>query len=168
MCTTVKTCWEDGQPLNRSSSQPQRTAHGHCFAQADILALHQQQPPRHLSKRGSHECNTRFRVSPFSTPLESDRARCYASTVFGRGVFIRELHPLPPGEQLALWAKLKFGEIFVPVQSRALSEINFLSSEKFVLYGISLYQLSTYSCYTFIKSSYIKNDRVVNGSRCCV
>ena len=26
--------------------------------------------------------------------------------IFGRGVFIRELHPLLPGEELALWAKL--------------------------------------------------------------
>ena len=26
--------------------------------------------------------------------------------IFGHGMFIRELHPLLPGEQLALWAKL--------------------------------------------------------------
>ena len=32
----------------------------------------------------------------------------YGTTKFGlgRGVFIQELHPLLPGEQLALWVKL--------------------------------------------------------------
>ena len=31
------------------------------------------------------------------------------------GVFIRELHPLLPGEQLVL-GEIKFGKIFVPIQ----------------------------------------------------
>ena len=30
--------------------------------------------------------------------------------IFGRGVFIRELHPLLPGKQLALWAKLNLAK----------------------------------------------------------
>ena len=31
--------------------------------------------------------------------------------IFGRGVFIREFHPLLPGEQLALWAKLNSAKV---------------------------------------------------------
>ena len=31
-------------------------------------------------------------------------------SIFGRGVFIQEFHPLLPGEQLALWAKLNLAK----------------------------------------------------------
>ena len=43
------------------------------------------------------------------------------STVFGRGMFIQELHPLLPTRTAA---EIKFGEIFVPVQSMGV-ERNF-------------------------------------------
>ena len=105
MSTNVRTCLEDGQPLNRSSSQPQRTGHGHCFAQADILALHQQQPPICLGKRGSHECNTRFLLYPFlAFEIVSTRARFASST-----------HCFLEGTRAV--GEIKISELFVPIQS---------------------------------------------------
>ena len=43
--------------------------------------------------------------------------------VFGRGVFIWELHPLLPGEQLVLWAKLNSAKFLCQYEAWALSEI---------------------------------------------
>ena len=44
-------------------------------------------------------------------------------SIFGRGVFIRELHPLLPGEQLTRWAKLNSVKFLCQYKAWALSEI---------------------------------------------
>ena len=43
--------------------------------------------------------------------------------IFGRGMFIQELHPLLPGEQLALWAKLNSAKFLCQYKAWTLSEI---------------------------------------------
>ena len=58
--------------------------------------------------------------------------------IFGRGVFIRELHPLSlyPGEQVALWAKLNSAIFFANTKHEHWAK--FLSSN-FVLYGMKIF-----------------------------
>ena len=57
------------------------------------------------SKRRLREVRSEGRTGR-STVCWGSRACEYGTRYIGRGVFIRELHPLLPGEQLALWAKL--------------------------------------------------------------